>query len=135
MSARHLETGEKGERAAEDYLRAHGYRVVERNWRCRSGELDLICDQGGTIVFVEVKTRTNGAMADPCGAVNRAKKARLSRAAGEYLTIHDAWGRPCRFDMVSVLNGTNGDAPDIEHLENAFELTHSGLGACPWQPW
>lgn len=131
MSAWHLSLGRRGESAASDYLQKRGYRVLERNWRCRGGELDLICSRKGTIVFVEVKTRTGGAQADPAGAVNAGKRQRLSRAAAEYLTRTGSWDVPCRFDVVAILRDAEGEAPRITHYENAFELSAGG----GWQPW
>lgn len=133
MLAWHIGFGSRGEKAAARYLRENGYEVLERNWRCKVGELDLICVKGDTIIFVEVKTRSQSAMADPLGAVDTPKRRKLSRAAAEYLTTHDAWDSPCRFDVVAIVIPEKGAKPQIVHIENAFELSLADAGG--WQPW
>lgn len=92
----------------------HGYEVVERNWRTRAGELDLIVRRGRTFVFCEVKTRTSDAFGAPVEAVTRDKQIRLRHLAARWL--EDAPMRPTeiRFDVASVLAG------EIEVLEGAF---------------
>ena len=106
--------GAKGEEAVAAWYEARGYEVVERNWRCRTGELDLILRRGRTFVFCEVKTRTSDAFGAPVEAVNRDKQVRLRHLAARWL--EDAPLRPTdiRFDVASVLGG------QIEILEGAF---------------
>jgi putative endonuclease len=106
--------GAKGEEAVAAWYEARGYEVVERNWRCRAGELDLILRRGRTFVFCEVKTRTSDAFGAPVEAVNRDKQVRLRHLAARWL--EDAPLRPTdiRFDVASVLAGR------IEVLEGAF---------------
>ena len=93
---------------------SHGYEVVERNWRCKTGELDLILRRGRTFVFCEVKTRSSDAFGAPVEAVTRTKQVRLRHLAARWL--EDAPMRPIdiRFDVASVLAG------EIEVLEGAF---------------
>ena len=78
--------GDLGEDAAARYLKGRGYRMLERNWRYRQWELDLICRDGDTVVFVEVKTRAAKTMGIPADGLNRKKQARLVKAASQYLT-------------------------------------------------
>jgi putative endonuclease len=106
--------GADGEAAVAAWYTEHGYEVVERNWRCRSGELDLILRRGRTFVFCEVKTRTSDAFGAPVEAVTRQKQSRLRHLAARWL--EDAPLRPTeiRFDVASVLAG------EIEVLEGAF---------------
>ena len=106
--------GAGGEAAVAEWYVAHGYDVLERNWRCRAGELDLILRRGRTFVFCEVKTRTTDAFGAPVEAVTRTKQARLRHLAAQWL--EDAPLRPIeiRFDVASVLGG------EIEVLEGAF---------------
>ena len=106
--------GASGEAAVAAWYLAQGYEVVERNWRCRAGELDLIVRRGRTFVFCEVKTRSSNAFGAPVEAVTRDKQVRLRHLAARWL--EDAPMRPTeiRFDVASVLAG------EIEVLEGAF---------------
>ncbi len=106
--------GAGGEEAVAAWYEDHGYEVVERNWRCRAGELDLILRRGRTFVFCEVKTRSSDAFGAPVEAVTRDKQVRLRHLAARWL--EDAPLRPTeiRFDVASVLAGR------IEVLEGAF---------------
>ena len=118
--------GDLGEDAAARYLESRGFKVLERNWRFRQWELDLVCRDGDTVVFVEVKTRRAGSMATPADALNRKKRERLVKAASQYLTRHDLWDAPCRFDLAGVVD--TGISMDVEHFENAFDLSDIGEG-------
>ncbi len=113
--------GDLGEDAAARYLKGRGYRMLERNWRYRQWELDLICRDGDTVVFVEVKTRGVGTLGIPADGLNRKKQARLVKAASQYLTKNNLWDEPCRFDLAAVID--TGSGMDVEYIENAFDLT------------
>ena len=113
--------GDLGDDAAARYLESRGYRVLERNWRYRQWELDLICRDGDTVVFVEVQTRAAKTMGIPADGLNRKKQARLVKAASQYLTRNNLWDEPCRFDLAAVID--TGTSMDVEHIENAFDLT------------
>jgi putative endonuclease len=103
-----------GEKLAAAHYRAHGYAVLERNWRCRVGEIDLICARGTTLVVCEVKARTGSARGHPLEAVTEPKQRRLRRLAAAYLQ-QQGWRWPeVRFDVVSVLEGT------LQVVEGAF---------------
>ena len=130
MPAGHLTLGAKGEEAAARYLKKHGYKIVDRNWRGRRGELDIVCSHKGGLVFVEVKTRTPGPMNAPHQGLTPAKMQRMARTVGEYLSRHEAWDKPCRLDLVAVVVPQDG-RPEIEHVENAVVLG----GGDGWQPW
>ncbi len=134
MAARHLITGKAGEELAAAFLSEKGFKIVERNFRCASGEIDLICEDAGTIVFAEVKTRTGAVRGEPGEAIGPAKKKRLIRAGALYLSRHRAWNRPCRFDLVSILF-LHGETvvehwEDIINVRDALDRSHA-----PWQPW
>ncbi|ACQ80779.1 protein of unknown function UPF0102 [Beutenbergia cavernae DSM 12333] len=107
--------GAYGERVAGRWLEAEGLEVVERNWRCPDGELDLVARDGETLVFVEVKTRSSLAFGHPGEAVTRLKLARLRRLAARWLAEHDAHAREVRIDVVAVLR-TRAGAARVEHL-------------------
>lgn len=134
MAARHLITGRAGEDLAAAYLAEKGFRIAERNFRCTGGEIDLVCQDRDTLVFVEVKTRSGAVRGEPGEAVGPAKKSRLVRAASLYLSRRRAWGRPCRFDLVAVLF-LDGETI-VEHWEDIIDV-RDGLdrGHAPWQPW
>ena len=119
------ELGQIGEEAAVRVLRRRGYRIRDRNVRCPMGELDLVAEHTGEIVFVEVKTRTGTEAGTPFEAISPAKQWRLSRLAIYYLTIKRLLDRPCRFDAVSVLVDPNGRVLDIDVVAGAFEATLS----------
>lgn len=118
--------GNKGETAAARFLEKNGLRVLDRNWRYRQWELDLICRDHDTIVFVEVKTRKAGTMGIPADGLTPKKQARLIKAACQYLTRKDLWDEPCRFDLIGVID--TGSSLDIEHTEDAFDLTDNYKG-------
>jgi len=112
--------GRWGEDLAAQHLTAAGLEVLERNWRCREGELDVVArESDGTVVFVEVKTRSSAAFGEPSEAVSRAKAARIRTLACRWLLQHPSGGVPLRFDVISVLRRT-GAAPVVRHLRSAF---------------
>ncbi len=96
------EVGRAGEQAASEFLVALGYQVLARNVRFRFGEIDIVAEDHGVLVFVEVKTRTGTGFGTPAEAVTAAKRARLVRLAEIYLARVGAVDRPCRFDVVAV---------------------------------
>ena len=112
--------GRAGEAAAEDYLRQLGYTVIARNYRCRSGEVDLVATDDTTLVFVEVKTRSGKTFGSPLEAVDARKQRRLAAAAQHFLVTQRCGGRLARFDVIGVL--WRGGVPELEHVPNAFEL-------------
>lgn len=135
VDVRHLEVGRLGEDAAAAHLLSKGLLVLERNLRLGRLELDLVCQDADTLVFVEVKTRAEGSLATPADGLNRQKRSRLVRAAQAYLSRHDLWHRPCRFDLVSVLLRA-GSVARLEHVENAYSADESPKGrTSSWQPW
>ena len=116
----HLALGRQGEKLAERFLVRLGMKVLEKNYRTRQGEVDLICLDRGTVVFVEVKTRRSDVFAPPEEAVGEQKQRRLSLAAMAYLNDRHWEDRLARFDVLSVV--LDGGTPKIEHLPDAFEL-------------
>lgn len=113
--------GRAGEKQAARFLRRLGYRIVTRNYHCLAGEIDLIALDGKTVVFVEVKTRTDRQHADPQDAVSRPKQQRLRRCADLFLRQTDAQDRPCRFDVIAISLDPD-DKMQIEHFAEAFTL-------------
>ncbi|NWF72202.1 MAG: YraN family protein [Nitrospirae bacterium] len=118
--------GQEGESAAEQYLRHKGYRIVARNLRSSVGELDLVAEDGQVLVFVEVKTRRTGAFGGAIHAVHQRKQEKLIQLAALYLARHHIKDRLCRFDVV-LLQGTDAAVPQVEHIQNAFEISGDDL--------
>ena len=118
------ETGRLGEDLAVEHLEALGFRTMERNYRFGREEIDVISfeptprDDGGMIVFVEVKTRRGRGYGDPEAAVDAAKQAAIRRVAEAYLHERKLIPSPVRFDVVAVVLG--GGEPEITHFRNAF---------------
>jgi putative endonuclease len=106
--------GDQAEARVAAHLQAKGYRIVARNWCCRGGELDLVCDDNGTLVFVEVRMRKDDRHGDAVETVHDVKRRRLVFAAQQYLVKHALDDRPCRFDVVAL----TGEA--VTHYEDAF---------------
>jgi putative endonuclease len=99
---RNSSTGKKAERQAEQYLRAQGLAVVKRNFRCRTGEIDLIMLDGKTLVFIEVRHRSNPQFGSGAETVDWHKQRKLIRAASHFLATHPRYnGCECRFDVVA----------------------------------
>jgi putative endonuclease len=110
--------GRLGEDLAATYLCDAGLTILERNWRCSHGELDIVARDGEIVIFVEVKTRSSTAFGDPAEAVNRAKAVRLRKLALHWLAEHrdiPYWSQ-LRFDVVSVLRTASG-GPSVRHLK------------------
>ncbi len=112
--------GEEGERVAESFLKKKGFRLVERNYRCPVGEMDLVFLDRRVIVFVEVKTRTDDRFGAPLESVHRGKQQKMIKTALFFLSQHRLHHREARFDVVGV--SLKGGEPAVEHVQNAFEI-------------
>lgn len=117
-------TGQWGEMVAAQYLRKQRYEIVACNYRSRFGEIDLICQKKGFLVFVEVKTRKSDEFAQAREFVDLRKQQRLIATARIYLAQNETTLQP-RFDVIEVYTEAAGPAakPQIRHTENAFEVT------------
>jgi putative endonuclease len=111
--------GRYGEQLAAEHLERAGLQILDRNWRCQEGEIDIVAADGDTLVICEVKTRSGLGYGDPAEAVVAAKAARLRRLALRWLAADRLCWRELRFDVVTVLRG-QGDEPVIRHLRGAF---------------
>ena len=115
------EVGREGESLAEQFLQNRGYRILARNVRSPSGELDLIAEDGDALVFIEVKSRRTNAFGGTRYAVDPRKQSRIVKQAAQYLARHRIYGRSCRFDVVLLRASADRD-PAIELIQNAFEV-------------
>ena len=105
--------GRTGERLAMEHLSAAGYQIIERNFRCRYGEIDLIAEEDDELVFVEVKTRRGNAYGLPEDAVTPSKQLRLIQLALYYLDLHNCSERSWRIDVVAVQMSAAGRIEEI----------------------
>ena len=113
--------GEKGEEYTVKFLKKKKYKILERNYRKRYGEIDIIAENKNYIVFVEVKTRHKDSMASAADAVNRQKQIRIIKTASLYLAENET-EKFCRFDVCEVyINSDNLKLVDINYIEAAFE--------------
>lgn len=113
---RKVESGRRGEDLASSLLEENLLRILDRNVRFKDGELDIVADDSGTTVFVEVKRRRDSWLGSPAEAVTRTKRLRVVRAARRWLAAHPARARSVRFDVVAVL----GDPPAVTWIRDAF---------------
>jgi putative endonuclease len=112
--------GKWGEKRSEKFLRRKGLRTLTRNFRCKTGEIDLVMvDSDRTIVFVEVKTRADESFSPSESAITSRKKTRMIRTARYFLAAGEIEDRPLRFDVVTVILGQKGPV-QIRHYERAF---------------
>jgi putative endonuclease len=117
---RALRPGESGEQEACAWLLAHGFEILARNFRCRSGEVDVIARDGETVVFVEVKERHGASHGKGHEAVTFGKRRRLVRAARIYASSHGLSEQPLRFDVISIDHGHEGRK--VRHDRGAFDV-------------
>ena len=122
MSKTRINIGVQGEDLATDYLKTKDFKILVRNYRQKTGEIDIIARDGEWLVFVEVKTRTSLRFGQPYEAVTQKKQAQISRVALDYITRNKLHNQAMRFDVVSVLIQKNGKT-DINHLPSCFEAT------------
>ncbi|CUS39959.1 YraN family protein [Candidatus Nitrospira nitrificans] len=113
--------GQASEMQAEQFLVAKGYRILDRNVRTTLGELDLVAEDHGVVVFVEVKGRATDAFGGALLAVDHRKRVKLTKLAAQYLAQRHWSDKVCRFDVVLV-QGESSGRKRIEHLQNAFDV-------------
>lgn len=111
------ELGRFGEDMAADYLQTHGCVVLERNYRCRSGEIDIIARDGGVLVICEVKTRSSEEFGNPIQAVTPVKLRRLRRLAAEWIRERGVRPESVRIDVIGIVR-PRGSQPILEHLQD-----------------
>jgi putative endonuclease len=114
-----VERGRRGEELAARALEAKGYTIVERNWRCPAGEIDVIAQQDDTLVFVEVKTRQGDRFGTPEEAVNRRKQERLLTAAQVYLAEYELADVAWRIDVIAINLAPSGRVQRLSHYVDA----------------
>jgi putative endonuclease len=111
-----MELGQRGEELAAELLRQSGMRILDRNWRCDAGEIDIVAAEGRALVVCEVKTRSTTRYGTPLEAISARKHARLRRLAIRWVTAHGLTADEIRIDVVGVLVGHGPDDIAIEHM-------------------
>lgn len=112
--------GAAAEEAAVSYLKAQGLRIIERNWRCASGELDIVAEEAGVLVIVEVRSRSSSAFGTPLESVNVRKISQIRQTAEIYLHFKKRQNVDIRFDVVGVMLDSELNAADLQHIRYAF---------------
>jgi len=116
--------GQSAESMAEQMLQKKGYRILAKNHRIAGGELDLIADDQGTLVFIEVKARRGNQFGGAPYAITTRKQQQIIKLALCYLSRHDLTNTDCRFDVILAV-GTNEQTLQLTHIEQAFEVSSS----------
>ncbi len=111
--------GDFGERLALQHLKAHGYRIRDRNFRTREGELDIVAERDGVLVFLEVRTRRGQAMGTAAESVTPAKQRRLIALAQAYAQTHEDLPPQHRIDVITLTLAPNGRLLALDHIQNA----------------
>ena len=111
--------GRRGEEMAAQHLTAKGYEIVARNWRCETGELDLVALDGNCLSFVEVRARRGRALGTPEESITRDKQERLDALAEAYVQAHD-WLGDYRVDVIAIEFDQRGRLLRVDHYENAI---------------
>jgi len=111
--------GLRGQKEAENFLAQNGYEILEKNYRLRTGEIDLIAARDGYIIFIEVKFRAGLRFGSPCESVGGAKQQKIIRTALHYIAAKNLDNHDFRFDVIEVLE--KKERVFVNHIENAFE--------------
>lgn len=121
MTRKRRDLGDFGERVAVAHLESKGYRILERNFRVREGEIDIIAERGGTTVFAEVRTRRGGAMGSAAESITGTKAAHLLAAAQAYAQKRGIGDADQRIDLIGLTLAADGRVMSLEHIEGAVE--------------
>ncbi|MDP3787424.1 MAG: YraN family protein [Candidatus Omnitrophota bacterium] len=117
---RNKEVGDLGERLAAKFLRRGGYTILARKYRCKFGEIDIVAKDRNTLVFVEVRSRSDSGCGLPYETIDYKKREHIKRVAAEFLKRFNLFDYDCRFDCVSVLFDDNFKPKQIELIKDAF---------------
>ena len=120
MSSKRKEVGAIGEKLAADFLKRRGYRILQKNFRCREGEIDIIVQKDECLVFVEVRTKKNTAFGTPEESVTLSKREKLISLANAYIQAYDKPPQSWRIDVIAVELTPDNRVSRLEHIENAI---------------
>jgi putative endonuclease len=122
MNSFKKDIGFSGEEAAAAYLEKMGYKILDRNFRVKSGEIDIIGKEGDYIIFIEVKSRYSTSHGTPSESVTRHKQLKLYKTAELYIMIKKLWHCKFRFDVIEVIFSIQNNNMDIKLIKDAFQL-------------
>lgn len=114
--------GNYGEELARKHLEESGYAILDKNFKCKTGEIDIIARKNQTITFVEVKSRYNTFYGNPCEAVNYIKKLKIYKTAQFYIIKNSLINYNFRFDVIEIVFNYNNNNNTLNHIENAFQI-------------
>jgi putative endonuclease len=120
VKTKRQETGRRGEELARDFLKKRGFSIVETNYRCPGGEIDIICRDKDYLVFAEVRTKTSREFGSPEESITQSKKKRMLAAAYHYWQVHGSSPESWRIDLVAIELDKKGKVSRIELIENAL---------------
>jgi len=121
MHSLNKETGDLGEEISENFLLESGYTILDKNFRCNIGEIDIIAREGNYICFIEVKTRYGDLFGRPCEAVTFSKQQKISKVAQIYIMKKRLYKFYFRFDVIEVILNKDDDSYSIKFIKNAFQ--------------
>lgn len=122
MPTRRIQLGQRGEAMARRFLQKRGYSILESNYRCPYGEIDIVARDRDQTVFVEVRTRLSTAYGTPEESLTPTKQRHMLATSQEYLQRHEMGEADCRIDLVSIRLGAGSREPRIDHLQHAVQL-------------
>ena len=120
LTRERISLGRAGEEYAAKYLQKRGFRIVERNFRCKLGELDIVARDGPFLVFTEVRTVAGNAFGSPQESITDKKKKKLRQVALFYAKFRNVGDTPMRFDVVAITADASGSIKKLDHIVNAF---------------
>ncbi len=121
MTFARINSGKKGEGLAISYLKKQGYEIIEKNYKTKLGEIDIIADCKGCVCFVEVRAKNSLSFGAPEETIIKRKQLQISKAALAYIKRYKLEDESCRFDVVSI-KGVDSPVPEIKLIKNAFDL-------------
>lgn len=122
MHSFNKEIGSLGEDIAGNYLRQIGYTVLDRNFRCKIGEIDMVGRDGDYICFIEVKTRYGSLYGNPCESVTYSKRQKIYRTSEVYIMKKKLFKFNFRFDVIEIILNTSNNIPSIRLIKDAFQI-------------
>ncbi|MCD2345987.1 YraN family protein [Clostridium guangxiense] len=114
--------GNYGEEVAKEHLEESGYTILDRNFRCRTGEIDIIAEKHHIIIFAEVKSRYNSLYGNPCESVNYLKRLKIYKTAKFYIIKNNLMNFDFRFDVIEIILNYKNNKKCINHIKNAFQI-------------
>lgn len=120
MTQRRINTGKQGEGLAQEYLRQHAYMIIQKNFRCKAGEIDIIAKDREVVVFIEVRTQTSNLYGPAYNTVTRSKQKQVRRVALYYISQHNLVNTQFRFDVIGITLNPDTGEHHLDHIQNAF---------------